>query len=261
MPTPLSFAFIISTLLLKICAAPFAEPYKYIFVISPDGLHASDIPKYVAARPNSNISQLLDSAYFYSGAYTSAPSDSFPGTVAQYTGAMPKTTGVWYDDIYVRDIYPIGSNCTGPIGTNTDSTEDLDYNSSLLFSGGIDPARLPLKKVNGQCVPQYPHMRLRVNTAFEVVRSKGLQTAYTDKHPAYDLVRGPSGQGLSTGYFPEIASISGSNVPATIQYDQLHANAFLDWLDALVPANSEGNLTKVPALFGGNFQASRSFDN
>lgn len=31
----------------------------------------------------------------------------------------------------------------------------------------------------------YPHDTLRVNTVFEVVKSKGLQTAYTDKHPAY----------------------------------------------------------------------------
>lgn len=38
-------------------------------------------------------------------------------------------------------------------------------------------------------------------------------------------------------------------------YDQLHVNAFLDYLDATVPVNSEGNLTAVPALFGGNFQS------
>ena len=32
-------------------------------------------------------------------------------------------------------------------------------------------------------------------------------------------------------------------------------NAFLDYLDAKVPVNSEGNLTAVPALFAGNFQS------
>ena len=41
-------------------------------------------------------------------------------------------------------------------------------------------------------------------------------------------------------------------------YDQLHVNAFLNYLDAKVPANSEGNLTAVPALFGGNFQSGDS---
>lgn len=143
------------------------------------------------------------------------------------------------------------------MGTDTDSTEDLDYNKTLLFSGGINPANLPLWIQNGKCVPQYPHSRLRVNTVFEVIKSKGFQTAYTDKHPAYDIVRGPSGQGLSTGYFPEIESIPGSNVSATIAYDRLHLNAFLDWLDAKTPEHSEGNLTKVPALFAGNFQAGK----
>ena len=74
---------------------------------------------------------------------------------------------------------------------------------------------------------------------------------YTD-----DIVRGPSGQGLTTGYFPEMAASSvGSTVAATIAYDQLRAQAFLDYLDAVTPANSEGTLSTVPTVFGGNFQA------
>ncbi|KAM0796201.1 type I phosphodiesterase/nucleotide pyrophosphatase [Usnea florida] len=223
------------------------EPYNHVAVFSVDGLHASDIDKYIALRPNSSIAALLKTGYQYSGAYTSAPSDSFPGTVAQFTGATPRTTGVWYDDIWNRDIFAPGSD--------SDSTEDLDYNSSQLFSGGINPANLPKIVKNGQCVLQYPHDRLQVNTVFEVIKAKGKQTAYVDKHPAYDLVRGPSGTGLSTGCFPEIASIPGNNVPAVIAYDQLHVNAFLDYLDATVPEHSEGTLTAVPALFGGNFQS------
>ena len=138
-----------------------------------------------------------------------------------------------------------------------DDTEDLDYDSTKLYSGGINPLNLPKKIVDGKCVPSYPHSRVRVNTVFEVVHSKGQQTAYTDKHPAYDLVRGPSGAGLTTGYFPEIASIPGNNVPATIAYDNLHVNAFLNWLDGATPANSEGKLSAIPALFGGNFQAGK----
>lgn len=90
-----------------------------------------------------------------------------------------------------------------------DSTEDLDYNSTQLFSGGIDPAHLPKIIVNGKCTLQYPHNRLQVNTVFEIIKASGKQTAYVDKHPAYDIVRGPSGMGLSTGYFPEIESIPG----------------------------------------------------
>ena len=90
-----------------------------------------------------------------------------------------------------------------------DSTEDLDYNSTQLFSGGIDPAHLPKIIVDGKCTLQYPHNRLQVNTVFEIIKASGKQTAYVDKHPAYDVVRGPSGTGLTTGYFPEIESIPG----------------------------------------------------
>ncbi|GAB7351219.1 hypothetical protein MBLNU459_g1655t1 [Dothideomycetes sp. NU459] len=228
--------------------------YQHVAVFSIDGMHASDIDKYLAIRPNSNISQLLGTGYLYPNANTSAPSDSYPGSIAQFTGGSPKTTGIWYDVIYNRAIYPIGSNCTGPQGTEVADDETIDYNSTELFSGGIDPANLPFYMVNGTCKLFYPHNRVRVNTVFEVVRSKGLQTAYTDKHPAYDIMRGPSGKGLSVGYFPEIAAVA-NNVNAIIAYDQLHVNAFLDWLDATTPANSEGNLTAVPSVFAGNFQS------
>lgn len=70
-------------------------PFKYVAVISIDGMHASDVDKYLAARPASNISMLLQTAYEYTNAYTSAPSDSFPGTMAQYTGGEPAVTSVW----------------------------------------------------------------------------------------------------------------------------------------------------------------------
>lgn len=44
------------------------------------------------------------------------PSDSFPGTMNQMTGAHPRTTGVWYDDTWDRTFYAPGSNCSGPPG-------------------------------------------------------------------------------------------------------------------------------------------------
>ena len=132
--------------------------------------------------------------------------------------------------------------------------ETIDYNSTELFSGGINPANLPMTFVQGKCTAIYPHARLRVNTFVEVVRAAGLETAYADKHPAYDIVRGPSGSGLSEGYFPEIAAVA-NTVNATIAYDQLHVNAFLDWIDGVSPANSTGAISGMPAYFGGNFQS------
>lgn len=107
------FTIAFATLSVASAASLRTSPYRHVAVFSVDGLHASDLDKYVALRPNSNISTLLKTGYEYSGAYTSAPSDSFPGTVAQFTGATPKTTGVWYDDIWNRNIFAPGSNCTG----------------------------------------------------------------------------------------------------------------------------------------------------
>lgn len=142
----------------------------------------------------------------------------------------------------------------GGVVTTALYDESLDYDSSQLFSGGINPANLPLRKQNGRCEPIFPHQRLRVNTIFEVVHQHGGVTAYTDKHPAYDLVRGPSGQGLTVGYFPEIASVA-NTVNATISYDELHLQAWLDWLDGKTPDHSEGYLSSIPTLMGGNLQS------
>jgi hypothetical protein len=55
---------------------------------------------------------------------------------------------------------------------------------------------LPLAKTAQGCVPVYPHSFLRVNTIFEVIKAAHKRTAWSDKHPAYDIVNGPSGQGV-----------------------------------------------------------------
>ncbi|KAH7416639.1 type I phosphodiesterase/nucleotide pyrophosphatase [Cadophora sp. MPI-SDFR-AT-0126] len=240
--------------------ASHGKIYKYVAAFSIDGLHSSDVEKYVALRPESTIASLLSTGYEYTDAYTSGPSDSFPGTMNLFTGSSPRTTRVWYDDTYDRSFWPpfstTGSNCSGPPGAEVVYDESKDYDSTMLFSGGINPLNLPQTLVSEKCVNLYPHSRLRVNTAFEVVHAAGHQTAYTDKHPAYDIVRGPSGAGLSVGYFPEIAAVD-ADVDSTIAYDKLHVKAFLDWINAKTPVNSTiyEPLKTIPTLFGGNFQA------
>lgn len=97
-------------------ARPQSSAYKHVAVFSIDGLHASDIEKYLAARPKSTIASLLETGYEYTQAYTSAPSDSFPGAQAQFTGASPRTHGVWYDDTWDRTYFAPGSDCTGKPG-------------------------------------------------------------------------------------------------------------------------------------------------
>ena len=90
--------------------------YKYVALFSIDGLHGSDVGKYVALKPKSTLAQLLETGYEYTNAFCPGPSDSFPGTLAPVTGALPRTTGVWYDDIWDRSVWPVGSDCSGAPG-------------------------------------------------------------------------------------------------------------------------------------------------
>lgn len=94
--------------------------YKHVVAISIDGLHSSDVPKYLALRPKSTIAELLETGYEFTDAYTSAPSDSFPGVMNLFSGASPRTHGVWYDDTYDRKFWlpfsTTGTNCQGSPG-------------------------------------------------------------------------------------------------------------------------------------------------
>lgn len=76
--------------------------YKHVAAFSVDGLHSSDVEKYVAKRPASTIATLLKTAYEYTDCYISAPSDSYPDVAAFVSGADPRTTGIWYDGVWDR---------------------------------------------------------------------------------------------------------------------------------------------------------------
>jgi len=232
-----------------------ADDIKHVLLLSVDGLHEKDLARYVQLNPNSALAELTHFGTTYKKASASTPSNSFPGLLSMVTGGSPRTTGVFYDDSYDRSMFPPGSNCTGPSGAEVEYDETIDFDSTLLFSGGINPANLPKGINSGQCIEVFPHQFLRVNTIFEVAHSTGLVTAWSDDHPAYDIVRGPSGTGVSALYVPEIAAIPGTRL-ATQAYDQLKVNAILDEIAGVVPANTEGSINGVvPAIFGMNFQA------
>jgi hypothetical protein len=174
------------------------------------------------------------------------------------TGGTPKTTGVFYDDSYSHALWAPGNACSGAPGTETQYAENLDK----LVNGGtplfttIDPANLPMGMLTGNCVPIFPHSFLKTNTIFEVAHNAGLRTAWADKHPAYELVNGPSGSGVDDLFTPEINNDSnptGTSVAATAANDQLKVNAVLHEIDGLT---SDGqHSAPVPAIFGMNFQA------
>ena len=74
--------------------------YKHIAFFSIDGMHSSDVSKWVTTKPHGTIAKLVETGYWYKGALTSAPSDSFPGIVNLVSGAAPAMSGIWYDDAY-----------------------------------------------------------------------------------------------------------------------------------------------------------------
>jgi hypothetical protein len=144
----------------------------------------------------------------------------------------------------------------GQPGTNTRYDELIDKNLNLVDGGGIDPAKLPLQKVGGGgCVPVYPHSFLRVNTVFEIAHQAGLRTAWSDKHPAYEITNGPSGTGVDDLYTPEINNVTDPtlSVTKTAAYDELKVHAVVNEIRGRDSSGSPG--VGTPAIFGMNFQA------
>jgi len=186
-----------------------------------------------------------------------------------------------------------GGTCTPtmPNGTTTEYEEGIDKNQSFVNGiygvstangdGGInsiDPNKLvrdPFKN----CSPVYPWNFVRTNTIFGVTHAAGGYTAWSDKHASYSAVSGPGdGTNLDDYYSPDINSavvalpgvttpIGMSCSPAPDQsqlgswtnsfqnvqcYDTLKVNAILNEIDGF--NHNRSKKTKVPAIFGMNFQ-------
>jgi Type I phosphodiesterase / nucleotide pyrophosphatase len=228
-----------------------SDQIRHVLLLSIDGMHEQDLARYTQLHPNSALAQLTHLGITYTNASSSKPSDSFPGLLSMVTGGTPRSTGVFYDDSYDRNLSAPSSNCATK-GTEVVYDESIDIDPTRLDAGGgIDPKTLPLDGSKG-CTPVYPHSFLRVNTIFEVAQQAGLYTAWSDKHPAYDLVNGPSGKGVADLYTPEIAAVP-VTVSDTETYDDLKVQAILN---EIAGKDHTGTKTApVPAIFGMNFQA------
>ena len=264
--------------------------YKHVLLISVDGMHSVDLTRWVQSHPGGNFAKLTDNGVVYPNAFTTAPSDSYPGMLAQVSGATPKGGGLFYDDSYDRTVYPAAAfytsqgltdpGCVGAAGAELTNFEALDktfdYGSGLVAdytAGGtlgqvytqLDPTHMQRRLVNGECRPVYPHEYVRTNTIFEVIKAAGMRTAWSDKHPAYEDLAGPSGHGLDELFAPEINSQdtidplaqAGDDYTTSYtgvrSYDTLKVNAVLNWIDG---KNGLGTQSQsVPAIFGMNFQS------
>src|SRR6266568_706851 len=252
----------------------------HVLLISVDGLHQQDLAWYVKNYPASVLAALVRRGVEYSNAQTPIPSDSFPGLIGQVTGGDPGVTGIYYDDTWNHAVFPAGTTtCAGPPpGGEVAYTEADDVNQNSIDAGQglsglpgtilqmtanpvdvINPAALPVDPAT--CKPIYPGQYLKVNTIFEVARQHGLRTAWSDKHPAYLAVSGPSGTGVQDFFTPEINSQAigypvgedwTNDNAATMQYDTYKVQAVLNEIDGF--DHSRTHHVGVPAIFGMNFQ-------
>ena len=253
---------------------------EHVLLLSVDGLHQSDLAWYIAQHPSSALAKLVHKGVEFTHAETPFPSDSFPGMVGQVTGGNPKTTGVYYDDTWNRALLPAGTtDCNGVApGVEVTYFEQLDKDLHALDAGQglpglpasilqmtgdptslIDPSQLPVDPAT--CKPVYPHQYLKVNTIFEVARAAGFRTAWSDKHPAYEILDGPSGTGVQDLFAPEINSDAptvGSpndwttDNALTMQYDSYKVQAVINEINGYDHSGTQQLGT--PGIFGMNFQ-------
>jgi len=231
---------------------------KRVLLISVDGLHALDVANYVANHPNSALAELSRHGVTYTNARTPANSDSFPGLLALVTGGSPLSHGLFYDVSYDRTIFdPTNTTCAGQGGNMMVFDETIDLYVGGVSQNVIDPTKLPNRLENGNCVRLYPHNAIRANTVFEVVKASGGHTAWADKHPAYDVVNGPSGKGVDDLYTPEITNAGGfdatHSVVCTVENDQKKVQAIINEINGL--SHDGRKAPGTPKVFGMNFQA------
>jgi hypothetical protein len=237
---------------------------RHVLLISVDGLHQSDLRWFIRHNPGSELAALAARGAEYSHIQTPVPSDSDPGMTGQMTGGDPRTTGVYYDVEYNHSLLEAGTtSCHGQatgadvIYDSPDDNDDtrLDAGEGLLGLPGsilqmtqtpqdlLNPATFPVDPQT--CQPIAPSGYLKVNTIFNVAHDAGLLTAWSDKHPVYTSFNGPTGDGITDSFDPEIDSTAlmpdGTPYPgniawtgdnaATMQYDSYKVQAVLNWID------------------------------
>lgn len=179
-----------------------------------------------------------------------------------------------------------------PTGTTSEYEEGIDIDQTkvnggapgaALTDGGIasiDSKRL-IRDPSKGCNPVWPWNFVRANTIFSVIHQAGGYAAWSDKHPAYSAVAAGIGPAaLDDFYGPEINSnvipLPGVTTPTGLScasvldtgadltawtnsfqniqcYDTLKVNAIVNEIEGKDHLGTRK--TKVPTIFGMNFQA------
>jgi len=279
---------------------------RHVLLISIDGMHAVDYENCIASNTCPHLAALGKTGVTYTRTTTSRPSDSFPGLMALVTGGTPRTVGAFYDVAYDRVLAPPtiatgnglpGGTCTPNQinGTQTEYEEGVEFNQSFVngigpggpystFDGGvksINPMRLERDPFNN-CSPVYPWNFVRTNTIYGVIHAAGGYTAWSDKHPVYAVVSGPTGTNSPSNvddyYAPEVNSnivpipnfktVTGVDCSAIAHaagddwtthfdsikcYDQLKVNAIVNEINGKTHLGDHN--APVPVILGMNYQA------
>jgi Type I phosphodiesterase / nucleotide pyrophosphatase len=286
---------------------------RHVLLISIDGMHAVDYLNCSNGISSINagksfcphLAELGETGVNYTRTTTSRPSDSFPGLMALVTGGTPKTVGAFYDVAYDRVLAPpINSTGNGlpgagvagcttghAIGTQTEYEEGVEFDQTKVNGGGpyapfdggtksIDPTKLERDPFNN-CNPVYPWNFVRTNTIYGVIHAAGGYTAWSDKHPVYAVVSGPTGTAFASNvddyYAPEVNSdmvpipnfktVTGfdcgslthtgddwtKDFDAIKCYDQLKVNAVVNEINGKTHLGNAA--APVPVILGMNFQA------
>ncbi len=192
-------------------------------------------------------------------------------------GGSPRSTGLFYDDVYDRTLYAgTDTHCTGAQGVEVFLQEVVGIDAlnggaltHLDGGGAFNPQQIPRRKVGADCVPVYPHDFILTNTIFEVVKQhlRGSHTAWSDKHAwGTDWVNGPSGKGVDDMARTEINSLDGPAgndytgsfdgiAPAYLHtevFDDIHVRNILNQIDGRDSTGAAA--APVPTVFGTNFQ-------
>jgi len=159
---------------------------------------------------------------------------------------------VIFENNYDRSLSPPESKCAS-LGAAVVFDSSIDNDPNAPDSGGINPQSLPLNPAK-HCTPVYPHDYIRVNNLFEVIKQSGGRTAWADKHPAYEFLNGPSGNGVDDLFTPEIRLVTKArSIPKTEAYDDTKVEAILHEIDGKDHTGSKD--VGVPEIFGMNFQS------
>jgi predicted AlkP superfamily pyrophosphatase or phosphodiesterase len=176
--TTLRFSLAAAVLVASVSAASAQVDYKpaqgtpkHAVIIFIDGFRADLLDPELAPH----IAALGRAGTRFANAEVGFPSDSMPGILGPLTGASPRGTGVPYDEYYDRH-YKLA----------------IELTETVTVPPGLKP-----------------HELLRVPTLFEAAKAKGLKTAFISKHIGYEILQGPSGQGIDRLELPEMATWKG----------------------------------------------------